>query len=228
MGLSLPSDLDPLPRTGKPLGVPNHSHVLWPGPCFHWAPGEDLAGAPLHVLCPQAAASPHSCRGTGVVPGASRPQPLNPLVLAIQASPFPVTTGSPGGQSLSSEHTASGMLSFCQERRGACVRAPLQVPSSAGPTTGVGQGSSPAWGHTPFENLFLPERVKVHAPVYTPTPAKGPGGDRTPASGDGESPTPPSPHPCPVLGSSTASQLWHQSKPQHRFPGAGWGSQPGW
>lgn len=78
VGLSVPSDLDPLPSTGKPLGVPNHSHVLWPGPCFHWAPGEDLAGAPLHVLCPQAAASPHSCRGTGVVPGASRPQPLNP------------------------------------------------------------------------------------------------------------------------------------------------------
>lgn len=45
---------------GNPSGSQGHSHSRWPGLCLHWAPGEDLTGAPLHFPSPQAAASLHS------------------------------------------------------------------------------------------------------------------------------------------------------------------------
>ena len=93
------------PGLGDSSGSQGYSHSHWPGSCLYRAPGEDLTGALLCAPLPQAAASPHSCRGRGtkIVPGTSRLRPLpDSQPWPLQASPFPATTGSPGGQSLSS------------------------------------------------------------------------------------------------------------------------------
>lgn len=100
---------------------------------------------------------PHSCKeGQGQCRNLEPPTPPS----VPQASPFPATTGFPGGQSLSSWHRASGMRSLCQERKGARRRGPFAEP---GPIPGVRTGAPP-----------LPGRARpLRAPAHTPARARG-------------------------------------------------------
>lgn len=182
------------PLSGRPRHTgpgdswgPEPSHLLWPGLCLHWAPGEDFTGSLRQVVRPQAATGPHSCRvGQGQCqesPG-SRPS-IGPQPWPLRASPFPVMTGFPGGQSLSSEHRASGMLSLYQERKGPCVGVPagLPAPSQVSPRD-LGEVPPLPGATHPLRICFSPKTVQAHAPPpHThPEPLEGTG---TPASGDG-------------------------------------------
>lgn len=147
--MSLPSDLDLLPRTGKLWGPkPQPRTLVW----TLFPLGTRRRSRRCPFACSPPAGSGQSSLlqgGTEVVPGASNPSPFYPQPWPSRPHHFQ-SRQAPQEDSHCPRSTQRQECFHSARREGASVwRAPLQVPNSAGLTPEVGQRLLPCLGpHT--------------------------------------------------------------------------------